>query len=269
MTSNNRSAAPSERPSLSKADGRGATASNGVMASIASTATITPSSDPTSTAAAATHNVPTSAIPTRARMHRVTEAVKPRRSALGCRHARSRLVGSGKHPVLLPESDDCLCPLDGLDGSTDQLPSFARDGTTGSVAGPLGDPGDQDTCHDERDEDRGNRRRQPEHSKEKREHSNDDGDQGRSDHPNEDVLDLVDVVEGAPDEVSRSERCNSGRTQPMDCPGDPRPQVGEEVETQVVRDEALQIPENGASDAEEPYADDGDGEIEKWRTQRR
>ena len=250
--------------------GVGATASNGVMASIASTATITPSSDPT-----VPPRPPRPTTYRRAQPRprpRIIASPKPWSHAVLRSAAATpvgRLIGSGKHPILLTKSDDRLCPLDGLDGSTDQLTSFACDGTTGSVAGPLRDPGNEDTCHGQRNEDRGNRRRQPEHRKKKRQESNDDSDQRRSNHPDEDVLDLVDVVEGAPDQISRSERCNPGRTQPMDCPGDARSEVGEEMETQIVGHEALEVPEHGTSDAEEPYADDGDGEIEKWRLQRR
>ena len=129
------------------------------MASIASTATITPSSDPRFTAAVATHSVPTRAEADQDEDHGVSKSVEPRCPALGGSNTGGGVVGSGEHPLLLTQSDDRLGPLDRLDRSTDQPASITRDGAAGSVPRALRDPWDQKTRGNEWYEDRWHRRR--------------------------------------------------------------------------------------------------------------
>ena len=87
--------------------------------------------------------------------------------------------------------------------------------------------------------------------------ADDQGDAERGNHPEDQVLHGVDVLDHTGQEVTTPERRQSGRRQPFELLVDPHSQVGEEPEGGIVADQALLVAQEPTGQPEELDGHDG------------
>ena len=86
------------------------------------------------------------------------------------------------------------------------------------------------------------------------------GDAEGRDDPDDQILEGVDVLHDAGQQVAPPERRQTGGGQPLQPLVHLDPEVGQQPEGRVVTDQTLLVPEETAGQAEELDADDGDGQ---------
>ena len=89
-------------------------------------------------------------------------------------------------------------------------------------------------------------------------HHHRDGERG--DDPDDQVLQRVDVLDDAGQQVAPPEGGQPGRGQPLEPLVDPHPEVGQQPEGGVVADQPLLVAEEAAGEPEELHTDDGHGQ---------
>ena len=166
-----------------------------------------------------------------------------------CELARGRAVG---HEV--------RSALDEIDDRDAELAAGGRLAGLGPPSEAAGEPRHQDRGGEQGDgQDEPGGRQQP----------HDDGDGRRTDderdavgreHPQQEILERVDVGHEAGEEIATVERREAGRGETLEPLVDGDPEVGEQAERGVVADEALAVPEQPTGDGEEAHAHHGQAE---------
>ena len=101
----------------------------------------------------------------------------------------------------------------------------------------------------------GGRQHPPHQDHRQRSHQRGDGEGG--DHPDDQILKRVDVLDDAGQQITPPEGGQAGGSQPLEPLVHLHPQVGEQPECGVMTDQSLLIPEEAAGEPEELHPDDG------------